>query len=285
MTVLGSKPPANVTINEFTTIASVWTHAQFIDGAAIKGHALGLRIAAGNVPSFVDLATGGWGGDHPGPAQQQPDADDGQLRHARRRARRVRHAGDAGRLQQALCGGDAAEGRRTDRHADGGAVDRALPVVPAATRRSRCSKQFYPVPQGKIMRQVPYMPYLEFLAQRLGAAAEVRRRRLSRGRQGDVRQRGQPLGRRQLHHRLAGAGHAVAGQLQPSSPRTVAPLSPITTGFSGGGFAGGTFGAAVDANDNVWLTSYGGMSISKFDKNGKSLTPVRTASPSTASSD
>ena len=49
------------------------------------------------------------------------------------------------------------------------------------------------------------------------------------------------------------------------------PLSPITTGFYGGGFAGGTFGNAVDAKDNVWLTSYGGQSISKFDKNGKSL--------------
>ena len=44
-----------------TTIASVWTHAQFVDGAAIKGHALGLRIAAGNVPNLVDLETGGLG--------------------------------------------------------------------------------------------------------------------------------------------------------------------------------------------------------------------------------
>ena len=61
MTVLGSKPPAKVMINEMTTIASVWTHAQFLDGTTIKGHALGLRIAAGNVPSFVDLQTGGWG--------------------------------------------------------------------------------------------------------------------------------------------------------------------------------------------------------------------------------
>ena len=42
-------------------MASVWTHAQFLDGTAIKGHALGLKIAAGNVPSFVDLQTGGWG--------------------------------------------------------------------------------------------------------------------------------------------------------------------------------------------------------------------------------
>jgi DNA-binding beta-propeller fold protein YncE len=49
------------------------------------------------------------------------------------------------------------------------------------------------------------------------------------------------------------------------------PLSPMTTGFYGGGFAGGTFGNAVDDKDNVWLTSYGGHAISKFDKNGKSL--------------
>ena len=36
---------------------------------------------------------------------------------------------------------------------------------------------------------------------------------------------------------------------------------------------GGTFGAAVDAHDNAWLSSYGGKSIAVFDKNGKPLTP------------
>jgi hypothetical protein len=51
------------------------------------------------------------------------------------------------------------------------------------------------------------------------------------------------------------------------------PLSPITTGFAGGGMQGGTFGAAVDAKDNAGLTSYGGKSIAVFDKNGKPLTP------------
>jgi hypothetical protein len=35
-----------------TTVASVWTNAQFIDGTAVKGDALGLRIAAGNVGNF-----------------------------------------------------------------------------------------------------------------------------------------------------------------------------------------------------------------------------------------
>ena len=61
LAVLGNTPPPNVVINEMTTVASVWTHAQFLNGAAVKGHALGLRIAAGNVPNFVDLQTGGWG--------------------------------------------------------------------------------------------------------------------------------------------------------------------------------------------------------------------------------
>src|SRR5262245_42594842 len=61
LSVLGNTPPSTVVINEMTTVASVWTHAQFLNGAAIKGHALGLKIAAGNVPGFVDLQTGRWG--------------------------------------------------------------------------------------------------------------------------------------------------------------------------------------------------------------------------------
>ena len=36
---------------------------------------------------------------------------------------------------------------------------------------------------------------------------------------------------------------------------------------------GGTFGAAVDAKDNAWLSSYGGQCITVFDKTGEPLTP------------
>jgi hypothetical protein len=59
--VLGSKPPARVVINEMTTVASVWTNAQFLDDTTLQGQPLSLRIASGNVPNFVDLQTGGWG--------------------------------------------------------------------------------------------------------------------------------------------------------------------------------------------------------------------------------
>ena len=40
LTVTGNKPPANIVINEMTTIASAWTHAQFLEGASIRGYAL-----------------------------------------------------------------------------------------------------------------------------------------------------------------------------------------------------------------------------------------------------
>src|SRR5262249_25641679 len=58
---LGNTPPSRVVVNELTTVASVWTANQFIEGTKIKGHVLGLKIAAGNVPNFVDLQTGGYG--------------------------------------------------------------------------------------------------------------------------------------------------------------------------------------------------------------------------------
>jgi hypothetical protein len=61
LAVLGNAPPAKVVINEMTTVASVWTHNQFINGTALRGSPLALRIAAGNVPNFVDLTTGGYG--------------------------------------------------------------------------------------------------------------------------------------------------------------------------------------------------------------------------------
>lgn len=62
MAVLGTELPNTVTVNEFTTVASVWTSAQFLEGDGLSGQPLGLRIAAGNVSNFVDLATGGYGG-------------------------------------------------------------------------------------------------------------------------------------------------------------------------------------------------------------------------------
>ena len=61
LTVLGNTPPAKIVINELTTVASAFTSARFIQGEAISGNPLGLRIAAGNAPNLVDPETGKWG--------------------------------------------------------------------------------------------------------------------------------------------------------------------------------------------------------------------------------
>src|SRR5271167_1680918 len=61
MATLGTAPLQRVTINEHTSVASVWTGAQFLNGVALSGKPLGLGIAAGNVRNLVDLETGGLG--------------------------------------------------------------------------------------------------------------------------------------------------------------------------------------------------------------------------------
>src|SRR5262249_10027243 len=88
----------------------------------------------------------------------------------------------------------------------------------------------------------------------------------------DVRQRGQPLGRRQLHRCWQGQDSLWQGNATKFNPNGK-PLSPKITGFAGGGMQGASFGAAVDAKDNAWFSTCGGRAIAVFNKNGKPLTP------------
>src|SRR5262249_20948699 len=161
LAVLGNTPPPRVVINEMTTVASVWTHAQFLNGAAITGHALGLKIAAGNVPSLVDLQTGGWG-----------DAIQGPL-----------NSGQTPTMANFATLADLLSGcvTRVSNDACGQLFAAATPPtgsVPTDTLTAAQSiarypwyqpqrvfallEAFYPIPQGKTMRAVPYLPYLNF---------------------------------------------------------------------------------------------------------------------------
>jgi hypothetical protein len=51
------------------------------------------------------------------------------------------------------------------------------------------------------------------------------------------------------------------------------PLSPMTTGFTGGGIEGPGFGTAVTADGKAWVDSTAGKTISLFDRDGKPLSP------------
>src|SRR5262249_42111612 len=159
--VLGNMPPPEVVINEMTTVASVWTHAQFLNGAAIKGHALGLRIAAGNVPSFVDLQTGGWGAtiqDSLNGGQTPTMANFGTLADLL--------AGCGTRVIADACAklSAAATPPKGNAPTDPLTAAQSIARYPwyQPERLFALLGEFSPVPEGKTMRAVPYMPYLNF---------------------------------------------------------------------------------------------------------------------------
>jgi hypothetical protein len=271
LVVIGSQPPAHVVINEFTTVASVWTNTQFLDGAVLKGNALGLRIAAGNVPNFVDLATGGWG-----EAIQDP-----------LNGPQTPTMANFATLADALAGcvtkvtGDACDKLfLAAKPPKGSAPSDTLTAAQSIARYPwyhpanvfALLKAFYPIPQGKNLRPVPYMPYLNWQP-----SAWV----LPLTFDGGGYRAGGKGGFDSDANFWVGDNFSVGWQGQDSlwegHATKFAPsghaLSPITNGFSGGGMEGGTFGASIDANDNAWFSTYGSKAIVVFDKNGQPLTP------------
>lgn len=209
LSVLGNKAPSSVTINEMTTVASVWTNNQFLNGSTLQGHALGLKIAAGNVPSFVDLATGGWGTTIQDPlnSSQTPTmANFATLADAL--------AGCVTRVNANACNllFAAATGPKGNTPADTLTAAESIAQYPwyKPERIFYLVNGFY----SRTRRQdnAPGSVYAlsRYPSERMGDPVEILGWRLRRRRQGDVRQPGQSLGRRQLHHRLASSGRTVA---------------------------------------------------------------------------
>jgi hypothetical protein len=271
ISVLGSTVPPSVVVNEMTTIASVWTHAQFLDGTTIKGNPLGLKIAAGNVPNLVDLQSGGWGSTIQDPlnSSQTPtmanfatlaDVLSGCITRAKPDA-----------CDELFAASTPPKGAApTDTLAAAESVARYPWYRPE--RLFLLVADFYPVPAGKTMRAVPYMPYLSFspsawvLPLKFAGGGYVAGGKAMFDSEGNLWVGDNFTVGWQAHDTL---WQGNATKFAPNGH----PLSPLTTGFSGGGMQGGTFGAAVDGKDNAWLGSYGGQSIAVFDKNGKPLTP------------
>ena len=279
LAVLGNQPPAKVTIDEMTTVASVWTNAQFIEGVAIKGNALGLRIAAGNVPNFVDITTGGWGEAIQGPlnsGQTPTMANFATLADVL--------AGCTTRVVEDACArlfaaatppkGDAP----TDTLTSAESIARYPWYQPG--RLFALLDQFYPVPPVKMdgqpkppnMRPVPFMPYLIWEPSAWVLPLKFDGGGYRAGGKAMFDSQGNLWVGDNFTIGWQGQDELWQGNATKFAPNGK-PLSPITTGFTGGGMEGGTFGAAVDAHDNAWFTTYGGHSIAVFDKNGKPLTP------------
>ena len=273
MTVVGGNLPATVTINEMTTVASVWTHAQFLDGSAIKGPSLSLRIAAGNVPNFVDLQTGGWGTTIQDPlnSSQTPTmANFATLADAL--------AGCVTRVTPDACPklytattppkGDAPN----DTLMAAQSIARAPWYQPARVFALLDAILSGPA-RARTMRAVPFMPYLDSAPSAWVLPLKFDGGGYRAGGKAMFDSEGNLWVGDNFTDGLAGRRIPFGRAMPPSSPPTVSPLSPDHHRLYRRRNAGRHIWAAVDAKDNAWLSTYGGKSIAVFDKNGKPLTP------------
>jgi len=272
MATLGTEPPERVTINELTTVASVWTAAQFLNGSALSGNPIGLRIAAGNVPNLVDLETGSLG-----PVVMNPLNGPQTTTLAKLNTLGLLLSGCVAAIPDA-CGKlfDAAT-------PPGGMVP--TDTLSAAQNIARYPwhnadtlfgllDEFYPVPEGKRYRDVALIPYLFYAPSSWtlslvyagggfyavgGAAIDV---------EGNFWTNNNWMpGSQTTIYRQFGGG---SGKFAPDGT----PLSPMITGFSGGGLDSPGWGIAFSADDKVWLTNLIGSTISVLDrKTGKPLSP------------
>jgi streptogramin lyase len=271
LTVLGSKPTARVVVNEFTTVASVWTHAQFLDGTSIQGPTLGLRIAAGNVPNFVDLETGGYGG-----AIQ--DALNGTQTPTMANFATIASvmAGCVTQVKEDACKSLFAASTPPDGKVPSDTLAAAQAVARNASyepgRLFALLDAFYPPPSGQHLRATPFLPYLSVapsawvLPLKFGGGGLDGPGKLMFDSEGNV---------------WTGVNFVVGaqardafwnGNLAKFAPDG-RPLSPMTRGFTGGGLLGPGFGTAIAADDKVWVSSTSGRTISLFDNTGKPLSP------------
>jgi hypothetical protein len=271
LAVLGSKPPAHIVINEMTTVASVWTNAQFLDGATLKGPALGLRIAAANVPNFVDLSTGGWG-----EAIQDP-LNGGQTPTMANFATLADLlSACVTRVTPNACNSLFAAAKSPNGGLPTDTVNTsefiALNPWYQPERLYALLDQLYPVPNGKNLRPVPFVPYLNYAPSAWILPLKFDGGGFKAGGKMMFDSEGNLWVADNFTVGWQGRDALWEGHATKFAPNGK-PLSPITTGFTGGGMEGGTFGTAVDSNDNAWFTTYGSKTVAVFDKNGKPLTP------------
>ncbi|MBU3031111.1 hypothetical protein [Paracoccus marinaquae] len=272
MAVLGATAPTEVTINELTTVASVWAGAQFLQGDAFSGHALGLQIAAGNVPNLVEIATGGLG-----PVIQDPLNSTQTTSMATMTTVGNLLAGCITRVQPDACerlfeastppGGPAPSDTLTAAQAI------ALHPWNRPADLFAVFDHLYPAPQGPGSRSAPFRPYLSFapgswtIALRYAGGGLSGLGGIAIDGDGDAWA---------ANNQMAGSQSTMYGGIGGTLSELAAngrPLSPMTAGYTGGGVDFPGWGLTVAGDGKVWVTSIEGRTISVFDPAGQPLSP------------
>ncbi len=273
MATLGTSAPKEVIVNELTTVASVWTGAQFLKGGALSGHALGLKIAAGNVPNLVDLATGGLGS-----AIQDPLNSTQTTSLATLNTLAGLLAGCVTRASP-----DACERLFEASTPPGGApptdtltAAEAIALHPwnAPAQLFAVLDHVYPSRRGPGSSAVPFRPYLLFapstwtIALRYAGGGLAGLGGIAIDGEGDAWA---------ANNQMAGSQSTMFGGIGGTLSEIASngrPISPMTTGYTGGGVDFPGWGLTIAGDGKVWVTSIGGKTISVFDRSGKPLSPA-----------
>ena len=267
--VLGGNPRSKVVINELTTVASAFTAARFINGEAISGNPLGLRIAAGNVPNLVDLQTGGWGKvllDPINSTQTTTLANLNTLGSLVAAFATVTDDNWRARFLKAA----TPTGGATPKNILEAIEGIARQPWAAANDLYALFDEAYPQSENPLLRrQAPFAPYLAYapkdfaLSLVFTGGGNYSAGRLMFDAQGNLWS-----GQNWLPGSQSGVIHGIGGGTIKFAPNGT-PLSPPITGFTGMGVDGIGWGTGV-ALDKVWVTSFNG-SIGVMDFNGNPL--------------
>jgi hypothetical protein len=264
--VVGSNPPASVTINELTTVASAFTNARFISGDGISGNPLGLKIAAGNVPNLVDLTTGGWGKvilDPLNSTQTTTLANLDTLGSLLTASFTVANDDWRARFYKAATPTAGTTPKNTLEAIAGIARE------PWAAPKDLYAlfDEAYPQPKDGARRAAPFVPYLAYvpddfaLSLCFAGGGMYANGRFMFDVDGNLWS-----GQNWMPGSQSGVVNSIGGGVIKVTPNGTI-LSPAITGFTGMGIDGVGWGTAV-TKDRVWISSFNGK-ILVMDFNGK----------------
>jgi hypothetical protein len=264
MSLLGTSWPEKVTVNELTTVASAFCAAQFINGEAVSGKPLSLDIAAGNVPNFVNLKTGGWGEVLINPLNSSMTttmATFDTLGSLISAYATVANDDWRARFVKAATPPVGVAPKNTiEAMADIARVSYAAPK-----ELYGLFDEAYPLPAPDGRRSAPFVPYLVWapddfaLSLCFSGGGAYSTGRFMFDANGNLWS-----GMNWLPGSQSGVNKSTGGGVGKFAPNGAA-LSPAITGFSGMGIDGVGWGTAV-AKDKVWITSFNGkILVLNFD--------------------
>ncbi|OKL44753.1 hypothetical protein [Pseudovibrio exalbescens] len=276
MAAIGPQLQEQVVLNELTTVATVFTHAQFMNGTDIRGNELGLLIAARNTPNLVDPTTGRWGSVVLDPLNTGENQTLARLNTLASLITSLARDADPDwqtRLFQ------LARPNQQDRSAPPTTIDvlAALAKQPweNADEAFKLFDEAYPAPGDGQPRPTPFLPYLDFpprdfamILAFAGGGIDAPAR-LAIDRWGNVWS-----GQIWMPGSLSSPGQGIGGGVAKMRPYGQA-VSPAPTGWTADTLNGVDWGLAV-TYDGLWAGALNGT-IVKFNWAGE---PVGTAADS-----